>query len=675
MLAKAGQEASEIQPDLTGNIQDLHIYDPINKSGQIAFWAETTTSEEAVVRANPIRKPVFILPGIGGSFPRNEDFGEWLLDRGVAPDTLEIDYLANTYDDLIQTLENAGYQQGVDLFVANYDWRLNPGPIDGNIDGRIERSVEELTDDTFEYAVDQLAFWLEESITGWKSQFSDLPEAEIPDLDSVDIIAHSTGGLVARSYIQSDAYGQVFTDDNGEQVNLPTVNNFISIGVPNRGASQAWRPTQNDFFSGDGLKPENEGRFLIHKILRSAYKKVTRENNPETIALSGDNTSDFAINDPDIIPTEFIEQYVPTLRSLLATYPFFDALPNNRNLQRIEEIDPSQRNNLLLDLNNGYDSLAEGTTTDPNLFVDDVELATIIYGENEATEDAVEQRNPPDRRSLGRGAQATIHPIEKLFKQVPDGIWYQDLEGIAANNPSLPNNIRGLQGDGTVPLQSSAGQFLDDTRTDFNLILKGFNQGEEGGNTDQSVDHGALVSNTDVQKLILDTLNVSLDEDLISTDLTGLAPIDGGRALWGIIFDPVEGFLVDSQGRRLGYSEATGAVTEIPNTFWLGEADGIGFVQDTLDGPLRLELTGLGEDYFISAELETEEGLVGIEAEGFLADGEQLILDVPLVEQPTTFGNTIAEYGTISNLSHSKQTIDLINTYTNPVVFVQPPFI
>ena len=34
--------------------------------------------------------------------------------------------------------------------------------------------------------------------------------------------------------------------------------------------------------------------------------------------------------------------------------------------------------------------------------------------------------------------------------------------------------------------------------------------------------------------------------------------------------------------------------------------------------------------------------------------------------------NAIAEYGTITNLSHTKQTIDLINTYTNPVVFVQP---
>ena len=120
LVAKVGQEASEVLADLTGDIQDLHIYDPINKSGQVAFWAETTTTEEAIIRANPIRKPVFVLPGIGGSFPQSNDFGRWLLNRGVAPDTLEIDYLANTYDDLIQTLENAGYQQGVDLLKLFY---------------------------------------------------------------------------------------------------------------------------------------------------------------------------------------------------------------------------------------------------------------------------------------------------------------------------------------------------------------------------------------------------------------------------------------------------------------------------------------------------------------------------------------------------------------------------
>jgi hypothetical protein len=46
--------------------------------------------------------------------------------------------------------------EGVNLFVATYDWRLNPGPIDGTIDGVINRSVEDLTDEIYEYSVDQL---------------------------------------------------------------------------------------------------------------------------------------------------------------------------------------------------------------------------------------------------------------------------------------------------------------------------------------------------------------------------------------------------------------------------------------------------------------------------------------------------------------------------------------
>ncbi|MDJ0594391.1 MAG: malectin domain-containing carbohydrate-binding protein [Pleurocapsa sp. MO_226.B13] len=672
LVAKVGQEASEIRPDLTGNIQDLHIYDPINKSGQIAFWAETTTSEEAVIRANPIRKPVFVLPGIGGSFPQSNDFGRWLLNRGVAPDTLEIDYLANTYDDLIQTLENAGYQQGVDLFVATYDWRLNPGPIDGAIDGAIqlspdnpENAGEILTDDTYEYAVDQLGFWLEEAITGWKSQFSDLPEAEIPELDSVDIIAHSTGGLVARSYIQSDAYGATFTDDNGEQVNLPTVNNFISIGVPNRGASQAWRPTQNDFYSRKGLNPvANQGRFLLRTILSSAYEKATRDNNPATIALSGDNNSEFAIDDPNISALEFVEQYVPTLKALSATYPSIDALSNNGNLQTIEEIDPSQRNNLLLDLNNGYDSVAQGTATDPNLFVDDVELATIIYGENENTDDAVEQKNEP-KKVLGI-SQRTVHPIENSFAQVPDGIWYEDREGIAAKNTDSPN----LQGDGTVPRQSSFGQFENDSRP--NLITQPFRQNKEGqqGNTDESVDHGALVSNTDVQKFILETLGINnVEEDTISTGLAKPSAGDAFDAIRNITFDPVEGFLIDGQGRRLGYTEATGAITEIPGSLWLGSTDGFGFIPDTveIEGPFQLELTGLGEDYYVSVALETEDGLVGIEAEGFLAAGEELTLDVPVNNAPVIDLNgdtdginataSISENGGTTSITDSNLTI------------------
>ena len=208
--------------------------------------------------------------------------------------------------------------------------------------------------------------------------------------------------------------------------------------------------------------------------------------------------------------------------------------------------------------------------------MDDVELATIIYGENVRTDDAVRERDEPNRDSSGR-PQSTVHPIGNnrfgiptLFAQVPDGIWYDDAEGLAARELNPPE-LRDLQGDGTVPLQSSAGQFLNDSRT--NLIAQPFRQKSEeqsGGNTDDSVNHGGLVSNTDVQQLILDTLGVNLDEDSISTDLANPSFGDAFDAIRDIIFDPVEGFLIDGQGRRLGYTNATGAITEIPGSLWIG---------------------------------------------------------------------------------------------------------
>ncbi|MEX2139038.1 MAG: tandem-95 repeat protein [Pirellulales bacterium] len=50
-VAKIGQNV----PGLTGTIQDVALYDPINNDGQIAFWASTATGQ-AIVQAEP--KPI-----------------------------------------------------------------------------------------------------------------------------------------------------------------------------------------------------------------------------------------------------------------------------------------------------------------------------------------------------------------------------------------------------------------------------------------------------------------------------------------------------------------------------------------------------------------------------------------------------------------------------------------
>lgn len=655
IVAQVGAQALSISPNLTGVIEDLNIYDPVNNSGQVAFWLKTSTSTEAIVRANPVLKPLLILPGIGGSFPKPSDFKNWLLNRGVAPDTLQIDSILRTYDDLIETLKRAGYVEGVNLFVATYDWRLNPGPIETSIDGKINRSIEELTDDTYEYAVDQLAFWLEEAVKGWRSQFPGIPDDEIPELDSVDIIAHSTGGLVGRTYIQSDGYGQGFSfEDEGGKVieaNLPKVNNFFMLGVPNRGASLAWNPLNNNFLGGAGT-------LLLKLVSQLALKKL---NKGETISLSGRNDLQGVIAPPSdgekVDPIAFVEQYVPTLRSLLATYPFFTALSDTLDtLRTIESFDPSQRNTLLLDLNNGFDSVAGDG--DPNLFADLVEQVSVIYGTNVQTRDAVTATDEPDLETVIIDhpttpvvdvPKATVLKLNDFFPSVPEGIWYRDEEGDVAD---IVNDNVNQPGDQTVPLLSAEGTFIDGRYQRQNIDLKPFTQTKKNPdddeiiandkpNTDDTVNHGGIVSNIDVQKLILSTLGVSLDENLISTDLEGKFQLpsltDFGAVIPGVstfILDPVEGFLVDGEGRRLGYTQATGAVTEIPNSVWLGEEDGIGFFTESVEGPFQLQLTGLGEEYFVSVSLETEAGLGGLEVSGFLAQGEQVNLDIPFNNPP-----------------------------------------
>ena len=352
----------------------------------------------------------------------------------------------------------------------------------------------------------------------------------------------------------------------------------------------------------------------------------------------------------------FIEEYIPTYRALLATYPFIKT--DSAQLKKIEQIEPSQRNNLLLDLNNGYDSLGF-QVGDPNLFADEVlGQVKVIYGTGIETRDAVELKDEPDYfLGVPRRTVVPIEPLNpSLVRTVPDGIWYKDLVDEALNQleASSPGELK-RQGDDTVPVQSAIGTFIANPKNNvkLNRFTKRENPEDSNGNTSDTVDHTGIVSNKDVQKLILQTLGVNLDEKLISTNIQSNLPswvLSGGSqtgaGLTNDLFDnagifsidPVEGFLVDGQGRRLGYSQATGIVEEIPNSFWVGDTEGLGLIGGLVEGPIQLELTGLGEDYFISVALETEEGPVAIEEEGFLAQGEQRTFNLytpttPEVEQ------------------------------------------
>ncbi len=197
----------------------------------------------------PTRNPVIIIPGIMGSYLTKEDGTEvWMnvLKMAQPGDDSYLDDLLlsssgqplnnlnaaelilsagmqDYFDGLIETLENNGYVENVDLFVFPYDWRLN-------IDEVVEKFGEKIQ------AI------LLESETGSK----------------VDIIAHSMGGLLTKSYLKSGG---------------TSIDRFIDLGTPHNGAPKSFKV----LYYGDDLN----ANFLFGLIgLNSNRIKIISQNMP-----------------------------------------------------------------------------------------------------------------------------------------------------------------------------------------------------------------------------------------------------------------------------------------------------------------------------------------------------------------------------------------------------------
>ena len=532
------------------------------------------------------RTPVLIIPGIAGTFVKGtneQDYKDWLTHRGVDPSTLAIDPLAHVYDDLIQTLENVGYIQDDDvfsvnnanLFVVKYDWRLPPAPVptDGMFDGHISGlSAPSISDDNFSYGVDYLGYYLKRAAEQYQQEHPG------QTLDKVDLIVHSTGGLIARAYIQSDAYGALYDGVH----HLPTINNLIMVGVPNRGAAKAWNPLhddwKDDFFAY---------QVVLSKILNNAFVKLN--------------------NEPD--PKKFIKSYVPSIGSLLSTYDFIDTGTGMTDINQSNSPYVDYRNNLLLDLNNGYDTANAG---DPNGFTSSalVNKVTIIYGNSQETQIGIKVLEAPalepDPISHILYSPAHFAPFDSFDEEIiPEGSpWYVNTYGY---------------GDGTVPNISAIGQFANCGCA----TIQGF----------AGLSHTGLMSDENVQKYILDTLGVSYSENKISSQW---APwIKGLNNVVSAISDPVEFILTDGTGKRFGYTTSTGSLTEIPNSIWYGGADGIGWIFGPVQEPLSVQLKGLNESYYVMVS-----GNLGDKKGGIILSGEMLesgsTITEPIVLTETT---------------------------------------
>ncbi len=142
----------------------------------------------------PSLSPTIIIPGFGAS---------WDVEAvlaGTKGSDWKIPNFVKNYENLVASFENAGYEKKKNLFVFGYDWR---------------KGVRSLGTD--------LNLYVEKLIS----------EGKISGTDKINLVGHSMGGLVARSYTQEfglDHVGKIVTSGS------PHLGTAITYGIWEGGA-------------------------------------------------------------------------------------------------------------------------------------------------------------------------------------------------------------------------------------------------------------------------------------------------------------------------------------------------------------------------------------------------------------------------------------------------------
>ncbi|QUH25981.1 lipase family alpha/beta hydrolase [Serpentinicella alkaliphila] len=155
------------------------------------------------------RNPIIFIPGIMGSMGDEIIPGTGRWGFGVAQ---------LIYSPFIKGLQKIGYELGKDLFICYYDWRKS------NVDSARKYLIP---------LIDQIK---QRNIS-----------------KKIDIICHSMGGIVARTYIQNYYYRK-------------DIDKLIMIGTPNKGAISAYYFWSNGDFIGS--KDKKRG---VQQILSKGY--------------------------------------------------------------------------------------------------------------------------------------------------------------------------------------------------------------------------------------------------------------------------------------------------------------------------------------------------------------------------------------------------------------------
>jgi len=432
------------------------------------------------LRSAPTR-PLVIVPGLGASFADDSSLGVWNNRIGLLPEQLVLDPVGGLYVDWLTSFQNAGYRLGSTLFIANWDWRLPLAPVDGAMDG-VMNGVTALgiTDEKYESGVDYLGYALKEASEIWSQEHGGVR----PGL--VDLVGYDAGGLVARAYLQSPAYGGVGSGGFA----LPRIHNFSMVGTPNRGVTGVFNILEDNWVVSLDTGTTGVTLGLSYQRVLAGGRVITPQGDISLVTITSDSTLT-GVADPKL----FVRQYYRSLRDLLPTFGFIEGQDGGGNPTITglnQQVD--LRNNFLLDLNDGQDLVYEmgqvPAGRDPNRFVPQVQgQFTAYYSTTQATPLTVQ------RMVGGAGKVATIGQSLLTREVGAQEVWYKDTKAENA-------------GDGWVLRVSAVGQFLVDLRLDGAIRVKNVLRTDIGPTT-----HAGLLGNTTVLTKILEAASVVAKPD------------------------------------------------------------------------------------------------------------------------------------------------------------------
>ena len=332
-------QTSEFQ----GKIDDIAIYNRSLSESEIQRLFNNKPKEESI-----IKKPVIIIPGILGSMPEGKskikDFGRFIRRVSVEnnkiaiqpynPEELTAEQIKKTYNKVIEDFISKGYLfcdldnpnlendlvncDNANLFFAAYDWRL-PVLLNPNNPQEI---LWDSDDNTFQSSAEYLDWWINLAKQKW------LNNGGSENDFSVNIIAHSMGGLIARSYIEE-------ADEAGH--NAEKVDHLIMLGTPNHGSVSSYQffdSISQKFTSGNISYIDNFFNHYLRLAIRSSVSNVERTYHLPRRSVKS-------------------EDLLASLNDLLPTFPFVGVGNNPLIIPRT--------NNLLTKLNNTIDDLTNTT--------------------------------------------------------------------------------------------------------------------------------------------------------------------------------------------------------------------------------------------------------------------------------------------------------------------------